>query len=94
MAEKKKGEKNNHFLRHALPPIQHTHTGIHAANGKKNVRNRGRLLIAQVGTGPGYWSLDFLSSLPSYFFSSLLSSFHNHQVGGWVAGWLMVGKQK
>lgn len=80
-------EKNN-LSWSSLPPTQHTHTCIHAAKGK-HVRNRGRLII-QVGIGPGYWSLDSLSSLPSFFsspFCHLSSTIR--WVGGLLAGcWL------
>lgn len=72
----------------SLPPAQHTHTCIHAANGK-HVRNRGRLII-QVGRGPSYWSLDSLSSLPSFFSSPFCHlSPTIRWVGGLLAGcWL------
>lgn len=88
----KSTKKNCHGIPFPLFNI-HTHARMHAANGK-DVRNRGRLII-QVGIGPGYWSLESLPPPPPQFlFLSLLSSFPNHQVGGWVAGWLLVGKQK
>lgn len=58
-------------------------THVHAENGK-SVRNRGRLII-QVGIGPGYWSLDSLSSLPGFFSSPFC---HLSPTIRWVGGLL------
>lgn len=89
---RRKKEKKS-FPMECPSPIQHTHTDIDAANGKKMFEieagsnysgwNRARILV-----------IGFSLFSPQFLFFSLLSSFLNHQVGGWVAGWLMVGKQK
>lgn len=88
MAEKKQKKSNLWWSSHPL--TQHIHTYTHTYVGVwENVHNRGRLII-QVGIGPGYWSLDSLSSLPSFFSSPFCHlSLTIRWVGGLLAGcWL------
>lgn len=88
---RKKG-KNNHFPMSALPPANiHTQTYM---------LQMGKMFKIEAGSNYSGWNgarilvIGFSLFPPQFLFFSLLSSFPNHQVGGWVAGWLMVGKQK
>lgn len=92
MAEKK--QENNSLSWGSFPPcLTHTCTHVHAymLQMKKMFEmeanysgwHRARILVIGFSLFP-----------PQFLFLSLLSSLPNHQVGGWVAGWLLVGKQK